>query len=504
MLEKKLLINKTSSETRIALLENGRLAEIFIEKNSRKSVVGNIYKGIVVRVLPGMNSAFIDIGLEKAAFLYGGDTYSSEDGQLTPTSLEEEKEGEEKTVAIIQNNLKAGQEIIVQIAKEPIGTKGPRVTMHPTLAGRYLVLMPYTPYTALSRKIVEPDEKARLTQISEKLYEENKVGVIVRTSAQGISKEPVCRDFYQLKKNWDSLCLKINNSKSPSLLYSELDLTKKIVRDFFDTGISSIIVDHYNTYQELRSFLSENISEAFKCLKLYNEKIPLFDIYGIEVDIARALRRKIELPSGGYLVIDQTEALTAFDVNTGKYVGKANAQETILTTNKEAAVRVVEQLRLRNIGGIIIIDFIDMESTEDQKTISDFFADELKNDRALTKVFPVNELGLVQLTRKRTIDSLEKKLLSVCPFCEGQGSIKSIQTESLDLLREITRQSLQKKSKHIKAYVRSDIYEWTMKNEKKLLKKICDDLEIEIEFIDSKINFDFLRQLPFEVITDNP
>ena len=390
----------------------------------------------------------------------------------------------------------------MQIAKEPIGSKGPRVTMHPTLAGRYLVLMPYTPYIALSRKVVDPEEKNRLTQIAQRLYDDHEIGVIVRTSAQGIFKEPVTRDFYQLKKTWESLRKKIDHAKSPSLVYSELDLTKKIVRDFFDTGISSIIVDNYATYQELRSFLSENISEAFKCLKFYGEKIPLFDIYGIEVDIARALRRKIELPSGGYLIIDQAEALTAFDVNTGKYVGKVNAQETILKTNKEAAVKVVEQLRLRNIGGIIIIDFIDMESVEDQKTISEYFANELKHDRALTKVLPVNELGLVQMTRKRTVDSLEKKLLNVCPLCDGQGSIKSIQTESLDLLREITRQSLQKNCRNVKAFVRSDVYEWTMKNEKRLLKKICDDLEIDIEFTDSKINFDALRQLPFEVIAE--
>ena len=236
MLEKKLIINKTHSETRIALLENGRLTEIFIEKNTSKSIVGNIYKGTVVRVLPGMNSAFVDIGLDKAAFLYGGDLYTP-DQNKPERILKDNDDGEEeidasKEVPIIQNNLANGQEIVIQIAKEPIGTKGPRVTMHPTLAGRYLVLMPYTPYTALSRKLVEEDEKGRLSQIAQKLYDENEIGVIVRTSAQGIPKEPISRDFYQLKKTWQSLKKKIKTSKAPSLIYSELDLTKKIVRDF--------------------------------------------------------------------------------------------------------------------------------------------------------------------------------------------------------------------------------------------------------------------------------
>lgn len=501
MLEKKLIINKTAAEVRIGLLENGRLAEIFIERDWEKSLVGNIYKGTVSRVLPGMNCAFIDIGLDKSAFLFGGDAYSPSHDKLLKLSASDKKDSLENAPDI-QEVLQNGQEIVVQVAKESIGSKGPRVTMHPTLAGRYLVLMPYTSYIAMSRRIKDEEEKNRLSSIIQKLYDENQLGIIVRTAAQGILKEPICRDFYQLKKNWELLFQKIEDKSSLGLIYSELDMIKKIVRDLFDSGVTSIVVDDYSTYQSLRSFFSENIPEAFKFLKLYTGDIPIFDIYGIEVDIGRALHRKIDLPSGGYLIIDQSEALTAFDVNTGKYVGKVNARDTILKTNLEATVKVVEQIRLRNIGGIIVIDFIDMDFEEDQQRLYQIFSETLKTDRALTNVSPVNELGLIQLTRKRTKESLGRKLLNSCPLCDGYGLVKSSQTESLDLLREIIRQSLQRKSRHIKAYVRPDIHDWVVNHEKKFFKKICEDLKIEIEFVTSKVSFDLLREVSFEVVAE--
>lgn len=502
MLEKKLIINKTAAEIRIALVENGRLAEIFIERNWEKSLVGNIYKGTVGRVLPGMNCAFIDIGLDKSAFLFGGDTYSGEPSEI-PREFDQESEDDSEVSRVpppdISKILEDGEEIVVQVVKEAIGTKGPRVTMHPTLAGRYLVLMPYTPYVAMSRRIKNDGEKSRLSAITEKLKEESKLGIIVRTSAQGISREPIHRDFYQLKKAWDSLSLKIEDSKARGLIHSDLDLIKKTVRDLFDTDITSIVVDDYNTYQSLKSFFSENIPEAYKFLKFHTEKLPVFDLYGIEIDIARALHRRVDLPSGGYLIIDQSEALTAFDVNTGRYVGKLNARETILKTNLEATLKVVEQIRLRNIGGIIVVDFIDMELPEDQEKLYQTFLEALKTDRALTNVLPVNELGLLQLTRKRTRESLGRKLLDHCPVCYSHGSIMSVQTEALELLREIIRQSIQSNSKKIRANVRPEVHEWVVNHEKKSLKKICDDLGIEIEFITSKVSFDHLREFSFEV-----
>lgn len=502
MLEKKLIINKTAAEIRIALLENGRLAEIFIERNWEKSLVGNIYKGTVARVLPGMNCAFIDVGLDKSAFLFGGDTYSGEPSELrSPPNDDSEDDSEIPKVEPpeISEVLEDGKEIVVQVVKEAIGTKGPRVTMHPTLAGRYLVLMPYTPYVAMSRRIKNEEEKTRLSSITEKLTEKNKLGIIVRTAAQGISKEPIHRDFYQLKKQWDFLTQKIEDPSSRGLIHSDLDTIKKNVRDLFDTDVTSIIVDDYNTYQSLRSFFSESIPEAFKFLKYHSDKLPLFDLHGIEIDIARALNRRVDLPSGGYLIIDQSEALTAFDVNTGRYVGKANARETILKTNLEATLKVVEQIRLRNIGGIIVVDFIDMELEEDQEKVYQTFQEAIKNDRALTNVLPVNELGLLQLTRKRTRESLGRKLLDPCPVCYGHGSIMSVQTEALELLREIIRQSIQSNSKKIKASVRPEVQDWVINHEKKFLKKICDDLGIEIEFITSKVSFDHLREFSFEV-----
>lgn len=508
MLEKKLIINKTAAEIRIALLENGRLAEIFIERDWEKSLVGNIYKGSVARVLPGMNCAFIDIGLDKSAFLFGGDTYSPEHAPRLMNDSAEEGEGEEESqgereMPEVREVLEDGQEVVVQVVKEAIGTKGPRVTMHPTLAGRYLVLMPYTKYVAMSRRIKNEDEKSRLTQITEKLLEENGLGIILRTAAQGVSKEPIYRDFYQLKKSWDNLSRRIEDKASQGMIHADLDIVKKIVRDFFDSDVKSIVVDDYSTYQSLRSFFSECIPEAFRFLSFYNEKLPIFDLYGIEVDIGRALHRRVELPSGGYLVVDQSEALTAFDVNTGRFVGKANARETIFKTNLEATTKVIEQIRLRNIGGIIIIDFIDMEQEEDQEKLYQTFVEELKIDRALTNVSPVNELGLIQMTRKRTRESLGRKLLDPCPLCCGHGSLKSSQTESLELLREIVRRSLQTNSRFFKVHVRPDIYEWVTNHEKKYLKRICDDFKIEVKFVTSKVSFDLLRDVSFDVISES-
>ena len=504
MLEKKLIISKTAAEIRIALLENGRLAEIFIERDWEKSLVGKIYKGNVARVLPGMNCAFVDIGLDKSAFLFGGDTYSPEHSSETfsPAKLDEENDSSEalQEVPEIRDVLKDGQEVVVQVVKEAIGTKGPRVTMHPTLAGRYLVLMPYTPYVAMSRRINNDTEKDRLQSIVEKLSKETNLGIIVRTSAQGVSKEPIFRDFYQLKRNWDQLSKRISDSSHRGLIHSDLDMIKKTVRDLFDSDIVSIVVDDYPTYQALRSFFSENIPEAFKFLKFHKDTLPLFDLHGIEVDIGRALHRRVELPSGGYLVIDQSEALTTFDVNTGRYVGKADARETILKTNLEATEKVIEQIRLRNIGGIIIVDFIDMDLQEDQEKLYQVFQETIKTDRALTNVYPVNDLGLIQMTRKRTRESLGRKLLDSCPLCNGHGSIRSPQTESLELLREIIRQSFQTNSRALKIYLRPDIHEWVLTHERKFLKKICEDLNVEIEFVTSKINFDFLRDISFDVV----
>ena len=503
MLEKKLIINKTAAEIRIALLENGRLAEIFIERDWEKSLVGNIYKGTVARVLPGMNCAFVDIGLDKSAFLFGGDTYSPDQAPRVLGLSEEGEEGEaEQELPEVRDILEDGQEVVVQVVKEAIGTKGPRITMHPTLAGRYLVLMPYTQYVAMSRRIKNDEEKSRLSLITEKLSEENNLGIIVRTAAQGISKEPIHRDFYQLKKSWDLLSKRIEDSSSQGIIHSDLDIIKKTVRDFFDSDVKSIVVDDYSTYQSLRSFFSECIPEAFRYLSFYNERLPIFDLYGIEVDIARALHRRVDLPSGGYLVVDQSEALTAFDVNTGRYVGKANARETILKTNLEATVKVVEQIRLRNIGGIIIVDFIDMDHEEDQDKLYQYFLEGLKNDRALTNVSPVNELGLIQMTRKRTRESLGRKLLDACPLCVGHGSIKSPQTEAIELMREIVRQSLQANSRFIKVHLRPDVYEWVTNYEKKFLKRICDEFKIEVKFVTSKVSFELLRDVSFDVIAE--
>ena len=500
MIQKHLIINKSDSEVRIALLENNKLAELLIERESEKNIVGNIYKGVVTRVMPGMNAAFVDIGLEKAAFLYGGDSYSTNQlNQKLP--INGSTTIEQKEVNQIGSILEDGQNIIVQITKEPISTKGPRVTMYPTIAGRFLVIVPYSLQVSLSRKIKCEEEKHRLTNILEKLVTSNKMGVIARTASQNISKETIIRDFNLLKKNWAQIKQKIVSQAPKTLVHSELDLIKKSIRDFFDEGVRSIIIDDFLVYQQLRSFISEHLPEAFKYLKLYEDKIPIFDLYGIEIDIARSLGKKIELPSGGHLIIEQTEALTTVDVNTGKYIGTANAQQTILKTNLEATEKIVEQLRIRNIGGIIIIDFIDMDDESNRLLVFKKLSEESSSDRALTNILPLSELGLIQMTRKRTAESLERKLTILCPYCDGHGRIKSIQTESLDLLREITRQHIQTGQNNITIHVRPDIKDWINIHEKKFLSKLEEEKGVTINFITSQLTTDLLRESTFEVLT---
>lgn len=505
-LERQLVINSNTSETRIALVEKGEVSEIFIERIGDHSLVGNIYKGVVTRVLPGMNSAFIDIGLNRSAFLFGGDVIDPDNEGLAAPSEEDLEAVEEDQRARLNKKpidkiLHDGQQIIVQISKEPLGTKGPRVTMFLTIPGRYLVLMPRFSHIGISRRIEDEAERERLRDIVVDLAPED-TGVIIRTAARGIDEDTLKRDLIFLKRTWQKVESNITLSKAPSLLYCDLDIIKKTTRDLFDDSISKIIIDDKEAYRELNEFLSDTIPQATSRLELYEDQIPIFDSYGIEMDIARALGTRVELPSGGYLVIDQTEALTSFDVNTGKFVGKVNARQTILKTNLEAARKVVEQLRIRNIGGIIIVDFIDMERPEDREAVFHAFQEELKHDRARTNVLRISELGLVQMTRKRTSESLERQLLTPCHLCEGRGQIRSVVTEAHDLLREIIRTSIQTGHKNIQVRVRPDIQEWLQTRLIDRLNTIKREYGIDINFHPTRLSIDMLREPAFEVFTE--
>ena len=510
--EKQLIINTTYCETRIALMNGGQLSELFIERAHEGGIVGNIFKGVVSRVLPGMNSAFVDIGLSKAAFLFGADIYTSSSNQNSTTAGPFKPDCPRNPVSPrlpttnpqklhrtpIEDLVQVGQEIIVQISKDSLGSKGPRVTTFLTLPGRYLVLMPYHEHLGISRRIESEDERERLRSIITPLLPEG-MGVIVRTAATGTTATTIEKDLNFLLHTSKKLKQSVQASRAPSLLHSDLEVVQKVIRDLYSPGIAAMIVDDEATFSLLSNFLEASLPDARPKLQLYKGEIPLFDIYGIEVDIGRALGKRVELPSGGYLVIEQTEALTTFDVNTGKFVGSFNPQQTILRTNLEACSKIVDQLRLRNIGGIIILDFIDLESTENRELLYQTLLEKLKHDRARTHILKVSELGLVQMTRKRTSESLERKLLTTCPHCQGRGMVKSTETEGADLLREIIRLHLQSGTHKICVKVRSDIKAWLDRYENRSITYIKNRYHLQIQFELLPTTISNLRESPYEV-----
>lgn len=505
MLDKQLIINTNSSETRIALLEKGRVAELYVERNREASIVGNIYKGKVIRVLPGMQCAFVNIGLERSAFLYGGDVIDPssqanrpDSGSMTDSDdMDPRTQKQSKTP--IEKCLKEGQEITVQVSKEPLGTKGARVTMLLSIPGRYLVLMPGFQHIGISRRIEKESERQRLKNLILEINPSS-FGVIVRTAAKGAHLNHLRKDLRYLAQLWKDLESRIQKKGSPSLLHKDLHIIEKSTRDLYSDEIKQIVIDHEKSHAYLKRFLTATIPGASKKLRLYTDPTPIFDVYGIEMDIGGALNKKVELPSGGYLIIDQTEALTSFDVNTGRFVGQVSAQETILRTNLEAVVQLVAQLRIRNIGGIIVIDFIDMNSSKDREQVYQTLQEELKKDKSRTNVLKISELGLVQMTRKRTADSLERQLMEPCPHCRGRGQVRSPITEALDLLREIERRYLQTGRRKIKVRVRDDIRDWILEEEGALLDELKKKHGIKVEFIVSEVTLHHLAEDSYEVL----
>ncbi len=509
-MDQKLVINISPTEKRIALLENNQVTEILIEREEQRSSVGNIYRGVVSRVLPGMNCAFVKVGLERAAFLYGRDIL---DPTTPPSSSLVDAETfleEDLSVALslppqkpIDQMLHEGQSIVVQVLKEPLGTKGPRISMHLSLPGRYLVLLPRISHMGISRRIESEAERKRLRESVQPLLPPQ-MGVIVRTAAQGVSEAEISQDLLYLIKAWQTLEKKITEpldptSKGIGLLYADLPLQLRVVRDWYCPEVSEIVVDSRKAYKELHQFLLDTLPLAVDKLRLHKDPIPVFDLYDIELDLAGALDRKVILPSGGHLIVDQTEALTSFDVNTGKFVGTSNARETIFKTNLEAAKKVAEQLRLRNIGGIIIIDFIDCETDEDRETLFAQFQQELKRDRARTHVLRISELGLVQMTRKRTADSLGRQLLQECPYCMGNGQVRRLETEGTDLLREVRRISLQTGEKNVNIHAREDLIHWVKTHEHDALASLQDRQGLHIRFTPSSFQLEMLRESQYEV-----
>jgi ribonuclease G len=456
-----LIINSNAFETRVALVENGQVAELYVERSSDRGIAGNVYRGRVVRVLPGMQAAFVDINLDKAAFLYVSDIYRPMgDVEQALLSTCEDESGDEKhdedtenggreyggldfrpsyNGIPIEDRLQEGQDILVQVAKEPIGSKGARITTHITLPGRNLVFMPTMDHVGVSRRIEDETERKRLREIMCEIKPPY-CGFIVRTAAEGAEREKLQSESDFVAKLWQSIQRRSENAPVPSLIYQELDITLRAVRDLFTKEVDRLVIDSESEYRKILNFTETFMPSLQNEVELYEGDEPIFDSYGIEMEIQRALSKKIWLKSGGYIVIESTEALTAIDVNTGRYVGKRNLEETILKTNLEAVKEIAFQLRLRNLGGIIIIDFIDMEKEANREKVWNALRDATYKDKSKSNILHMSELGLIEMTRKRTKESIGQVLCEPCSYCDGEGYLKSKQTVCYEVLRELERQ----------------------------------------------------------------
>ncbi len=438
-----IIVNAGREETRVALLENGLVTEIYIDRKKDRGIAGNVYKGRVMKVLPGMQAAFVDIGLEKSAFLYVGDVFDSS-SEYAPMMEDEGLEMEVETkrkrshARAIEDLLQEGQEILVQVSKEPISTKGARVTTYISIPGRYLVTMPGINHIGVSRRIENGEERKRLREIVGRLRKPG-TGYIIRTASEGRSEDDFTADIEFLSRLWQNIQKKKEKTSAPALIHNELDLIFRIIRDAFTKDIDRMVIDDPDEYQRVREFVDSYIPQLSRYVKLYDHDEPVFDHFGVEIEISRALGRKVWLKSGGYIIIDQTEALTTIDINTGRYVGKRTLEDTILKTNLEAVREVAYQLRLRNIGGIIILDFIDMEREDNRRKVYAALQDALVRDKAKTTISHISPLGLIEMTRKRIRESLGRTLCEPCPYCDGRGYVKSSRTVCYEVLRELRR-----------------------------------------------------------------
>ena len=434
-MSEEILINVTPVETRVALVENGMLQEAYIERTSRKGIVGNIYKGKVVRVLPGMEAAFVDIGLERAAFIHAYDVAPSQSNGGDPADTP-------KTVPDIRSLLREGQSLVVQVTKDPIGTKGARLTTQLSIPSRYLVFMPGVSHVGISQRIEDDTERARLKSVVEEAAagdSDVRGGYIIRTAAEAALPEDLAGDMTYLHRLSQSIHERISRVQAPAVVYQDLPLFIRTIRDLIRPQTEKVRIDSRESHQRVMEFVDEFVSEFSDKVECYPGERPIFDLYSVEDEIQKALSRKVQLKSGGYVIIDQTEAMTTIDINTGAFVGHRNLEETIFKTNLEAARAISRQLRLRNLGGIIIIDFIDMEDPEHQRQVHRMLEKMLERDHAKTKITGVSELGLVEMTRKRTTESLGQVLCEPCPICDGRGFLKTTETVCYEIFREILR-----------------------------------------------------------------
>ncbi len=548
---KQIVVNSSAIETRVALIEGNALAELHLESAGDHSIVGHVFKGKVLRVLPGMQAAFVDIGLEKAAFMHVSDFWHPtphaegsdlEDDQVpeegetlaafaeeadldieedpedppaeaaaeaqaadeaaeeTPDDetddeeedesdyddgapAEDEEDDDSPPKPSIQDVLSRGQEVLVQVSKEPIGTKGARITSHTSLPGRFVVYTPTTDHVGVSRRIEDEKERKRLREIVESGRRKDSGGYIVRTACEGISKREILADMRFLGRLWGNILKKSSDSPAPSPLHEDLDIVLRSIRDLFTTDVDKVVVDHPADHDRIIEFIDGVLQPKLKSrVELYDQTEPIFDRFGIETQVRRGLERRVWLKSGGYLVFDQTEALTTIDVNTGRFVGKSTHEETVLKTNLEAARVSIDQLRLRNIGGIIIIDFIDMEKAANRKKVSESLAEAVKRDKARTNILRISELGLVQMTRKRTRDNLRQLITSPCPTCSGDGRLRSIESLAAQVMRDVRRHvGVAENAASLRVKLSTELAEALRKRFQKGVAEVRKDLGVSVE-----------------------
>jgi len=475
-----ILINVTPQETRVAVIEEGVVQELHIERASSIGLVGNIYLGKVSRVLPGMQSAFVDIGLDRAAFLHVDDIWGQkQNGDAKP----------------IEKLLFEGQNVLVQVIKDMIGTKGARISTQISIAGRLVVFMPQEDYIGVSLRIESESDREILREKVQKLIPpDEKGGYIIRTLAEGAADEGFLSDIAYLKKIWADIQERSATAAAPSLLYQDLNLSFRVLRDFVNDDIGRIRVDSRETFQKLQSFASSYIRNVSDRIEHYAGERPLFDLYGVEEEIQRALARRVELKSGGYLIIDQTEALTTVDVNTGGFVGHRNFDDTIFKTNLEAAIVIARQLRLRNLGGIIIVDFIDMDNAEHREAVLNEFRKALSRDHTRMTLSEMTALGLVEMTRKRTRESLAHVLCETCPTCQGRGEIKTAQTVGYEILRDLLREARQFEAREYRILASQKVVDLFLDEESQSLARLADfigkPISLQVESVYSQEQYD--------------
>ncbi|MEW5903553.1 MAG: ribonuclease G [Pseudomonadota bacterium] len=482
-MSEEILINVTPQETRVAVMQQGVAQELHIERGSQRGLVGNVYVGKVKRVLPGMQSAFIDIGLERSAFLHVADIWENRiNGDAAKP---------------IEKVLFEGQNVLVQVIKDPIGSKGARLSTQLSFAGRLLVYLPQEGHIGVSQRIeAEAEREVLRSKLQQVLPAEHKGGYIIRTMAEGASEEEMRADITYLDKLWSKLQQRAQSLSAPALLYQELDISLRVLRDFVGPDTSRILVDSRDTHQRMQAFAGDFCQGALGKLNHYIGVRPLFDLYGIEEEIERALSRRVDLKSGGYLIIDQTEALTTIDVNTGGFVGGRSFDDTIFKTNLEAAQAIARQLRLRNLGGIIICDFIDMDSQEHRDGVLEEFRKMLALDRARISVSGFSALGLVEMTRKRTRESLAHVLCEPCPTCLGRGEVKTAQTVCYQILREIVREARQFNAREYRILASQQVIDLFLEEESQTLAQLSDfigkPVSLQVESLYNQEQYDVI------------